>query len=244
MADAPADDVREFFDRQQLDNQYESLKAMTRELDVDAARILNERAVGDVLSIGGIWDFFEWPEAMTSLTVMDLSPEMLKAYCPDGATGVVGDVYEHDFEPKSFDTIVFPLMLHHTPQGSWKNSEARLERALDRARSWLRDGGHVVILEYCPQPAWMPLQKTAMPATSWFLKTFKQPLVAMYPTSFYDRVMKDRFGTVEIHKVDPPAFDDSKWYPIFMSIRWLKVPLRIYPKLHVITGPAPDALAS
>ena len=80
MADAPADDVREFFDRQQLDNQYESLKAMTRELDVDAARILNERAVGDVLSIGGIWDFFEWPEAMTSLTVMDLSPEMLKAY--------------------------------------------------------------------------------------------------------------------------------------------------------------------
>ena len=90
----------------------------------------------------------------------------------------------------------------------------------------------------------MPLQKTAMPATSWFLKTFKQPLVAMYPTSFYDRVMKDRFGTVEIHKVDPPAFDDSKWYPIFMSIRWLKVPLRIYPKLHVITGPAPDALAS
>ena len=237
-SDAGSEDVREFFDRQQLDHQYESLKNMTRELDVEAARQLNTKVRGDTLSIGGIWDFFTWEDQLTSLTVLDLSPEMLKAYCPENATGVVGDIYQQEFPPDSFDSIVFPLMLHHTPQGNWASCEARVEEAIDRARGWLREGGHLFILEYCPQRAWSPVQRALLPVTKWFLTTFNQPLVVMYEKRFYQRILDQRFGSCTVQLVDPPGFNYRKWYPVFMSIRWLRVPMAIYPKLHVISAPA------
>src|SRR6516225_4133102 len=96
------DDVRDFFDRQQLGNRYSSLKSMTRELDVEAARMLNSSVRGDVLSVGGVWDFFERSDSVTSLTVMDLSDAMLDAYAPEGAERVVGDLYEQEFPNASF----------------------------------------------------------------------------------------------------------------------------------------------
>ncbi len=238
VSDSGSEDVREFFDRQQLDNQYESLKNMTQELDVEAARLLNSKVRGDTLSIGGIWDFFTWEDQMTSLTVLDLSPEMLKSYCPEHATGVVGDIYEQEFPPDSFDSIVFPLMLHHTPKGNWASCEARVEEAIDRARGWLREDGHLFILEYCPQRAWSPIQRALLPLTKWFLTTFHQPLVVMYEKRFYQRILNERFGSCTIQLVDPPGFNYRKWYPVFMSIRWLRVPMAIYPKLHVISAPA------
>jgi len=237
--DSTSDEVRQFFDRQQLDNQYESLKNMTRELDVEAARLLNDGVRGEALSVGGIWDFFSWGRDLTSLTVMDLSPEMLKEYCPTGATGVVGDFYQTEFPAESFDTVVFPLMLHHTPQGNWRESEARVALAVDRAKRLLRAGGHLFILEYCPQPAWMPVQRGLLPVSRWFLKTFKQPMVVMYPRSFYERVLNERFGSCDAHLVDPEGFDYWRWYPVFMSVRWLRVPMVVYPKLHVFTAPGP-----
>jgi hypothetical protein len=237
-SDPASNDVREFFDRQQADHQYESLKAMTRGLDIEAAELLNSKVWGRVLSVGGIWDFFSWQNQLKSLTVMDLSPEMLKVYCPDGATGVVGDFFKHEFEPESFDSIVFPLMLHHTPQGNWSSCESRVEQAVERAQRWLRKDGQVFILEYCPHPAWAPVQRAMLPLTRWFLGKFDQPLVVMYTESFYDQVLTERFGSSESHLVDPKGFNYWKWYPIFMSIRWLRMPLVVYPKLHVFTAPS------
>jgi hypothetical protein len=163
---------------------------------------------------------------------------MLKVYCPDGATGVVGDFFKHEFEPESFDSIVFPLMLHHTPQGNWSSCESRVEQAVERAQRWLRKDGQVFILEYCPHPAWAPVQRAMLPLTRWFLGKFDQPLVVMYTESFYDQVLTERFGSSESHLVDPKGFNYWKWYPIFMSIRWLRMPLVVYPKLHVFTAPS------
>ena len=130
-----------------------------------------------------------------ALTVLDLSPEMLKMYCPDHAIGVVGDVYEHEFPAESFDSIVFPLMLHHTPRGSWRSCEARIEEVLDRIKPWLRKGGHVFVLEYCPHPAWSPVQRALLPLTKAFLARMSQPLVVMYTRAFYQRVLDERFGS-------------------------------------------------
>lgn len=234
-----ADEVRDFFDRQQSSNQYQSLKAMTSTLDAAAAQSLNQSVTGDVLSVGGIWDHFEWGHWVQSLSVLDLSPEMLDVYSPPGAIGVVGDLYTHEFPPASFDTIVFPLMLHHTPVGNWRHCEERVTEALDRARSWLRPAGSIIILEYCPHPAWQPLQRGLLPLTRRFLAAFGQPLVVMYTRSFYEKVLSHRFGTVHVERVECAEFDDRRWYPIFMSIRWLKMPLKLYPKLHIITSPRP-----
>jgi SAM-dependent methyltransferase len=234
--DPVSDDVREFFDRQQADNEYESLKQMTQELDVEAGHSLNAMVRGNTLSVGGIWDFFSWGDQLESLTVLDLSAEMLKVYCPDKATGVVGDFYTQEFPEESFDSIVFPLMLHHTPQGNWKSCESRVEEAVERARRWLRKDGQLVILEYCPSPVWLPVQRALLPVTKLFLAGFNQPLVVMYTRSFYERVLTERIGSTWSHRVNPKGFNYWKWYPIFMSIRWLRMPMALYPKLHVFTA--------
>lgn len=232
------DGLREFFDGQQNNDQYASLKAMTHELDAEAATILNAQIAGDVLSIGGVWDFYESNDSVTELTVLDLSEEMLRVYCPAGATGVVGDLYEHDFAPKSFDTIVFPLMLHHTPLGNWKSCERRIETAVERAQRWLKPDGTLLILEYCPHPLWGPVQRTLLPFTRRFLTAFSQPLVVMYNRRFYEQVLNKQFGSSTARRIAPAGFNYRKWYPIFMSIRWLKMPLAIYPKLHVLSAPS------
>jgi Methyltransferase domain len=233
-----SDQVREFFDRQHETNQYASLKRITRGLDLEAARHLQSHSTGDVLSIGGVWDFFSWSDDLNSLTVLDVSAEMLKVYCPQDAIGIVGDLYSHEFPPESFDSIVFPLMLHHTPQGNWRSSESRVEEAIDRAQRWLRKDGHVFILEYCPQRALSLLQRAALPLTKRFLARFDQPLVVMHSVAFYQRVLSQRFGSCDARRVDPEGFNYWKWYPVFMSIRWLRVPLAVYPKLYLITAPA------
>jgi ubiquinone/menaquinone biosynthesis C-methylase UbiE len=208
MARGPSSDhVREFFDRQHETNHYASLKRMTRGLDIEAARHLNSNVRGAVLSVGGVWDFFSWSDHLDSLTVLDLSPEMLKAYCPKNAIGVVGDLYSHEFPPQSFDSIVFPLMLHHTPRGNWRSSESRIEEAIDRAQRWLRKGGHIFILEYCPQRAWSLLQRGVLPMTKRFLGRFDQPMVVMHTLAFYDRVLTQRFGSCEARRVDPESFN-------------------------------------
>lgn len=230
--------VGQFFDRQQSSNQYQSLKKMTSRLDMAAASALNQKVAGDVLSIGGVWDFFEWREQIKSLTVMDLSEEMLSAYCPEGARGVVGDLYTHDFATQRFDSIVFPLILHHTPQGNWRSCEQRIEEAMQRARRWLKPRGHVYIIEYCPHPCWYPVQRALLPVTRRFLRWFEQPLVVMYTRSFYERVLARTFGSCELHKVAPDGFDYWAWYPVFMSIRWLRMPFALYPKMYVMSAPA------
>ena len=232
------DDVRAFFDNQQGTDQYTSLKAMTRELDREAARYLNEMVRGDALSVGGMWDFFSWGEDLKSLTVLDLSPEMLKVYCPEGATGILGDLYDYDFEPQSFDSIIFSLILHHTPQTNWRTSVNRVERALDRAQRWLRPGGHVFIFECCPVPPLMWLERAAFPLTKRFLEHFGQPPVVMYSKNFYEELLNERFGSCDPKPVDPKGFNYWKWYPVFMGIRWLRVPFVVQPKMHVVVAPA------
>ena len=228
--------VREFFERQNGSNKYAPLKAMTRQLDQAAADVLHKSIHGDVLAIGGVWDHFDWVPAISSLTVLDLSMEMLNDYCPNGAERVEGDLYEIDFEPASFDTIVFPLMLHHTPIGNWNACEQRVVAAIARAASWLRPDGRVFIVEYCPHPVWCVAQRALLPVTRRFLATFDQPLVVMYSRSFYQRVLYDQFGSAGFERVDPPGFNYWTWYPVFMAIRWLRIPLALYPKLHVFSS--------
>ena len=136
---ASAVGVKEFFDRQGQADEYASLKATTRELDLAAAERVNDAVAGDVLAIGGVWDFFEWKTSIVSLTVLDLSMEMLNDYCPDGATRIEGDLYVTDFDSCSFDTVVFPLMLHHTAQGRWRDCERRVTDAFGAGRALVDD---------------------------------------------------------------------------------------------------------
>lgn len=233
MTESQTKSVRTFFEHQQVTDRYAKLKRKTCELDAAAAERIHQAVCGDVLSIGGVWDFFEWVPEINDLTVLDLSTEMLNAYCPDGARRVEGDLYEIEFPARSFDTVVFPLMLHHTPRGGWRSCTARIDQAFERATRWTRPGGQVLIIEYCPHPVWWPVQRVMLPATRQFLAAFGQPLVVMYTRRFYEGRLRRHFDRVAVERVRPPGFNYWTWYPIFMSVGWLRMPLALYPKLHI-----------
>jgi SAM-dependent methyltransferase len=149
---------------------------------------------------------------------------------------VEGDLFEVEFPGGAFDTIVFPLVLHHTPRDDWRTSEQRVRDAFARAHRWLRPGGRVVVIEYCSQAIWAVAQRAALPLTKRFLNRFGQPLVVMYTRRFYEVALADWYDEIVSQRAEPEGFNYWKWYPIFMGVRWLRVPLAIYPRLHVLTA--------
>jgi SAM-dependent methyltransferase len=229
--------LREFFDLQPAP--YEDLKKLTVDFDRFIARQLNDEVRGRALTVGGVWAYFEWRSHLESLNVLDLSEPMLQAYCPKGAQGVVGDLYSVAFEPQSFDAVVLPLILHHTPLGGWRMCQRRVEEAVDRASRWLKPEGRLFIVEWCPHPVWYGLERLMLPITRRFLRIFGQPLVVMYARRFYEHVLSARFRSVEARKVAPDGFNWWGWYPVFMSTPWLKLPFAIYPKMYVFVATAP-----
>lgn len=233
-------EARGFFDQQQESHSYEFLKTLTRAQDQAAADILNAEVRGRTLSIGGIWECYKSPPRLKELTVLDLSENMLKSYAPPGCRAVAGDLYEASFQEGGFDTVVFSLVLHHVARGGWGECERRVDEAIKRACRWVRPGGKIHILEYCPHPFWMPVQRLGLPLTKLLLRIVKQPLVVMQPRRFYEKILS-RAGLVEIEtrRILPPGYNEWAWFPVFMAVGWFKMPVKIYPKMHIFTGTKP-----
>jgi SAM-dependent methyltransferase len=231
--------VRDFFDAQQQTGQYSSLKKQSAALDLFVAHRLNDAVRGRALTVGGVWDHFEWRPQLEALTVLDMSERMLQAYCPERAVGIIGDLYTYEFEPGSYDTVVYPLILHHTPLGNWRNCEWRVEEAVQRASRWLKPDGRLFIVECCPHPALYQLERALLPLTRKFLSVVGQPLVVMYQRAFYERLLRARFRQVDACMVAPEGFNWWAWYPVFMSTRWLRLPWAIYPKMYVFSAAGP-----
>lgn len=229
-------DVKEFFEKQG-EGSYAELKTLTRRQDEAAAALLNAEVTGEALSIGGVWEGYKPGPLLSRLQVLDVSQEMLRKYAPQGAEPVVGDLYEKDFPERSLDAVVFSLVLHHVAQGSWKECRSRVETALARAKKWLKPGGKLFILEYCPARPWMPVQRLALPFTKAFLAVAGQPLVVMHERGFYERALQRAgFSPVTARAIRPDGVSDWEWFPVFMGVKWLKLPLKVYPKMHVFTG--------
>jgi SAM-dependent methyltransferase len=236
-----AQPLGEFFDQEHVTTQYGELKGLSAQLDRFAARYLNANVCGRTLAVGGVWDYFEWPAQLESLTVLDRSERMLADYCPSRAQGIVGDLYEHEFAPGSFDSVVFPLILHHTAEGNWANCERRADEAIARAARWLTPNGRLLIMDWCPHPVWYALERLALPLTRGFLKFMGQPLVVMYSRAFYQRVLAKHFRTFELVPVAPEGFNWWATYPVFLSTPWLRLPFVIYPKMYVLQANGPYA---
>lgn len=234
-------EVEKFFAAQQRDASYEALKTLTRGVDRAAADILNAEIYGRTLSVGGVWEFYAPGPKLSALVCLDLSAPMLESYAPAGAQKIVGDLFETELPENSFDGIVFSLILHHVAQGDWLECERRIHDALTRAQRWLKPGGTVFILEYCPHPAWMPIQRLLLPLTRLFLKIVGQPLVVMHDRGFYDREFAAAgFRSASARRISAPGVSDWTWFPVFMAVPWLKLPLKLYPKMYVLTALKPD----
>ena len=193
-----------------------------------------------MLSIGGVWECYHNPPGLKQLTVLDLSENMLKSYAPSGARAVAADLYGGQLEAGAFDTVVFSLVLHHVAQGGWGECESRIHEALKRARLWLKAGGKVYVLEYCPHPLWMPLQRLGLPLTKLLLKMVKQPLVVMHARGFYEKALDSAgFVACRTRRIIPHRFNEWALFPVFMAVSWFKMPVKIYPKMHVFSGSKP-----
>jgi len=233
MAPERPGDVARFFDEEQAGQRYRNLKALTRAQDLAAADRLNREVEGDVLCIGGLWEHFSRGPAVRRVTVLDLSPRMLETYGA-GVEAVVGDLYACELPSGGFDSVVFALVLHHVAQGGWRECRARIHDALARAARWLRPGGRAWILEYCPARPWMPLQRAALPFTRAFLRRVGQPLVVMHDAPFYARALEQAgFRDASAERIQPPSFDEWAWFPVFMATPWLRIPVKLYPKMHL-----------
>lgn len=229
----------DFFDDQQESAKYDALKARTRLIDRRVAEILNDGVTGNVLSVGGVWDYFERRPQLDALTVVDMSEKMLDAYAPAGARKIQGDFYACEFEPGEFDTMVFPLVLHHVAEGdgsTWAFCKKRIADAFQLATRWVKPGGTVFVMEYCPHPAWIPLQGALVPVTKRFLKALGQPLVAMHEKDLYLSELRRASFEPRAMALEAEGFSWRSWYPLFMATPWLKVPFAVFPKPYVFVG--------
>jgi len=230
------DAVVTFFAEQVRSDQYRSLKAQTDAFDRNAAEILNREISGRVLAVGGLWDHFERSSTVTELTVLDLTEEMLVTYTTADATALHGDLFDIELEPDSFDTVVFPLMLHHVAQGSWGECERRVHEALERVSAALGPGGRILIYEYCPAP-WLRLaQRLVLPFTRRLLAHNGQPLVVMHSLRFYEDALTAVRGQANLLPITARPPRPWTWYPIFMSSRWLRIPIGLYPKPAILAS--------
>jgi SAM-dependent methyltransferase len=222
-----------FFTDPLVAQKYSSIKIKTRLLDKSAAEILNRKVQGTVLAVGGIWEFFEWGSHLKELVVVDKSRSMLQSYAPQESRPILGDLYSLEFTANRFDTVVFPLMLHHTALGTWRNCEKRIEEALARTHQWLKPGGQVYIVEYCPHIIWYWLEWLLLPLMRLFFTIIGQSLVVMHPGSFFERVLRDRFVSLETSRIIPPDMNNWSWLPVFLAAPWIKLPFIICPKMYV-----------
>ena len=171
---------------------------------------------------------------MNDVTVLDLSPEMLGKYSRAGTQVIAGDLFKTNFEKSSFDSIVFAGLLHHVAEIGWLQSEKRVQLALHRAHEWLRPNGRVFIVEYCPHIAWYPIQRALLPITKLFLKAYGQPIVVMHTRRFYASTLARIFHEdADVKAIKPKGYRNWSLFPIFLGISWLKLPLIIYPKMHL-----------
>ena len=226
-------DDRAFFDQQTADNRYSQTKEQCRGQDEAGSHILNAEVSGDVLVVGGVWDWFEWKPALKTLTILDVSSGMLQAYSPPGAVPILGDFFELEFAEGSFDAIVFPLMLHHTAERSWGYSALRIRQALERARRWLRPGGRVLIFEHCPHRAWSPIQRLLFPVTKQFMEMIGQEVVLMNTREAYEDHLRAVFGACQTVAVRAHGLKPWSLLPVFLGAPWIKLPFAVYPKAHV-----------
>lgn len=230
------DAVVAFFAEQMHNDQYRSLKAQTDAFDRNAAAILNREITGRVLAVGGLWDHFERNSTVTALTVLDLTAEMLVSYSTADACALHGDLFEIELTPGSFDTVVFPLMLHHVARGSWDECERRVHEALARASSSLTPEGRILIYEYCPAPWLRRAQRVALPLTRRLLAHNGQPLVVMHSLDFYRSALTAACGGAKVLPITARPPRPWTWYPIFMSSRWLRIPIGLYPRPAVLSS--------
>ncbi len=225
MADQP---VGSFFDKNAA-SYHERKAGMQFHHSVIAQRI-EAQLSGDVLSIGGLWNERGEMGHLRSLTVVDLSLEMLRAYEKDGVRTMQADATNLPFDDDSFDHLVFPLILHHIAGSSAGEAQAGVHAALREAHRVLKPGGTVWISEFCVASALYLAELAAVPATRQLLGLIKTPLVVMHSKEFFAEALHERgFSSPAIEQIKAHDASPLDLITPVIGVSILKLPRFLYP---------------
>ena len=232
--------VDDFFDRHAA--AYHGQRAGMQRFHAVIADILAHELAGEVLSIGGLWQDAEVSPPGASLTVADLSEQMLRQRA-QARTRIRADARALPFRSRTFDHVVLPLVLHHitgSSGGGGRAQEAAGE-AIREARRVIRPGGKLWISELCV-PRWVyAAELLVAPLTRRALAAIQTPLVVMHSRAYYDRAMRDAgFADVRVHVVRPEGARGTDWITPIIGVKAFKVPRALYPVVPtLISGVVP-----
>lgn len=123
----------------------ETLKPLYEAVREELNGLVAGKSVLDVGN-GGIFPY-DRTLALT-VTVLDISPEMLKKVPSEGVRKIVSDARDmKDCEDESFDVVIFNLSLHHIAADTLDATQEGLRGALAEGWRTLRPGGDLIVYE-------------------------------------------------------------------------------------------------
>ncbi len=198
--------------------------------DESVARIIESKATGRILCVGGLWPGIDPQTISTDLTLLDLSLGMLSLWSNFKIIKICGDARNLPLTDNSFDTIIFPMILHHVVGETAHNARDGIVDVLNEAYRVLSPKGKIIIFDFSVSKWIYILELSLSGLTKRFLAYNNIPLVIMHSLDFYNDVLLET-GFLNIEKVITK--DNSKNYfeiirPI-IGLPWFAIPRILYP---------------
>ena len=161
---------------------------------------------------------------------MDLSVGMLSLWSHDKIIKFCADARKLPLQDSSFDTIIFPMILHHIVGESARTAKDGIIDALNEARRTLSQNGIIIIYDFSVSNWIYALEMSLAGMTKRILSLKGIPLVIMHSLDFYDDVLL-KTGFINTEKLITK--DRSKNYfeiirPI-IGLPWFAIPRGLYP---------------
>jgi len=186
--------AREHFDRisQRYERASKSWRAIYERVEAHLDPLVADQRVLDIGS-GGV---FPYDTALPrEIIALDISPNMLEAIDDPNVVTRVGDARNLEgIEDGSIDVMLFILSIHHINGDSAEKSFATLDSILASARSALRPGGHLVVVEPVLPRRWFRLQSLAFPLTRALLARLGVPMIFFYSLEFLNERLARHFA--------------------------------------------------
>lgn len=163
----------------------------------DAARaILDGLVTGkDVLDVGNGGIFPYDRTLASSVTVLDLSPEMLERVPSEGVVKIVSDARSMDAcADENFDTVLFNLSAHHIAGGTFEETAAGLSEVFAEGFRTLRPGGDLVVYEPVLSSGLYALQSFLFAPIRGMLKLAGVPMVFFQSRTSLRRLLAEACG--------------------------------------------------
>jgi SAM-dependent methyltransferase len=163
----------------------------------DAVRAeLDQRVAGKAVLDVGNGGIFPYDRTLAaSVSVLDISPEMLRRVPSEGVVKIVSDARNMaTCADESFDTVIFNLSLHHIAADTLAATAAGLRDALSESFRTLRPGGDLIVYEPVLGSALFSLERVLFRPIRGILKLAGVPMVFFQSRASLRRLLAEACG--------------------------------------------------